>query len=120
MGKVLVADDSAFQRKILSDMMISLGYEVIEAASGQEVLDALSKDSFDCVCLDLLMPEMTGVVVLETLQGQPEMPPIIVISADIQDKRKAQCMALGASAFINKSIKRDELAEHLKKIISPQ
>ena len=120
MGKILIADDSSFQRKILGDMMASLGYEITEASSGREVLEALNNDSFDCLCLDLLMPEMTGMEVLETLQHQTDVPPIIVISADIQEKKKEQCMALGARAFINKSIKRAELEEHLNKVIDSE
>ncbi len=116
MGKILIVDDSSFQRKILSDMIGDLGHEPLQAESGQELLSIIEKDKgFDCICLDLLMPEMTGVEVLERLQEMDGVPPVIVISADIQVKKKERCLELGAKAFINKYIDKQELAEEFKK-----
>ena len=115
MGKILIADDSSFQRRILGDMIRETGHEVTAVESGQELLNKLKEEDFDCICLDLLMPEMTGIEVLEKLQPMENTPPVIVISADIQIKKKEQCMQLGAKAFINKYIDKAELETEFKK-----
>jgi len=118
MGKIIIADDSSFQRKILGDMITSLGHEVTAVDSGRALLDRVIVESFDCICLDLLMPEMTGIEVLEKLQNIKNPPPVIVISADIQMRKKEQCLALGAKAFVNKYIEKASLEnvfnEHIK------
>ena len=117
MSKILIADDSSFQRRLLTDMIESIGHEVLAVESGQDLLDEIGRNKYDCVCLDLLMPGMTGVEVLEQLQGQDGIPPIIVVSADIQIKKKERCMELGAAAFINKATKKEELEEHFNNVI---
>ena len=52
------------------------------------MLEIIKEQKFDCVCLDLLMPGISGVEVMEKLKGKKWVPPIIVITADIQLKRK--------------------------------
>ncbi|MFY0627222.1 MAG: response regulator [Reichenbachiella sp.] len=117
MGKIIIADDSSFQRKILGDIISAIGHEVEAVESGQALLDKVASEKYDGICLDLLMPEMTGIEVLEKLQPMENVPPVIVISADIQVKKKEQCLALGAKAFVNKYIEKDSLEavfkEHL-------
>lgn len=118
MGKIIIADDSSFQRRILGDLITSLGHDVLAVDSGQALLDKVKSESFDCICLDLLMPEMTGIEVLEKLQGMEDVPPVVVISADIQVKKQEQCMELGAAAFVNKYIDKEQIKtvfeEHIK------
>lgn len=118
MSKILVADDSSFQRKILGDLIEEIGHEVVAVDSGQALLDALEEQDFDCICLDLLMPEMTGIEVLVELQKKGNTIPVIVISADIQVKKREQCLSLGAKAFINKYIDKDELEEQFSKYLN--
>lgn len=119
MSKILIVDDSSFQRKILKDMIQELEHSAIEASSGAEALSILTEQTIDLICLDLLMPGMSGIEVLMELKKQPLSPPVIVISADIQVAKRDQCMKLGASAFINKYINKEELIQqlnlHLKK-----
>lgn len=117
MSKILIADDSSFQRKLLTDMIETIGHEVVAVESGQDLINELGNNHYDCVCLDLLMPGMTGIEVLEKLQNEPGVPPIIVVSADIQVKKKERCMELGAAAFINKATKREELEKHFNIVI---
>ncbi len=115
MARIIIADDSSFQRKLLGDMITSMGHEVEAVESGQELIDKVAASTYDFICLDLLMPEMTGVEVLEHLQKMDNIPPIVVISADIQIKKKEQVMALGACEFVNKYIEKDDLEKVFKK-----
>ena len=117
MGKILIADDSSFQRRILGDMVESLGHEVKAVESGLALLEAIDEEAYDCICLDLLMPEMTGVEVLEKLRQRNNQTPVIVISADIQHKKKEQCFELGAKAFINKYIEKEDLEKEFNRQI---
>jgi CheY-like chemotaxis protein len=115
MRKILIADDSVFQRKTLSDLVTRLGYSYDTVSSGDELLTK-NYQSYDCIFLDLLMPGLSGIEVLERLNEQNDSPPVIVISADVQTKRRERCMELGAAAFITKLVDETELTETLNGI----
>lgn len=108
MKKIIMADDSFFQRKMLKDIVAELDYTTVEVSSGEELLNTLD-DSFDCIFLDLLMAGMSGIEVLRELNKRNNKIPVIVISADIQKARKEECLNLGAAAFINKVVSKDDL-----------
>ena len=69
----------------------------------------IEDEKFDCMIMDNLMPNKTGVEVLEELNKTGNGIPTIVLTADIQDTTKARCIELGAFAFLNKPIKKEEL-----------
>ena len=116
MKKILIADDSFYQRKVLGDMATDLGYSFDQVASGEELLEVLD-ETIDCIFLDLLMTGISGIEVLEKLRERSDVPPIIIISADVQKARKDECMELGAAAFINKSVSKEELENALNDIL---
>ena len=109
MEKVLIIDDSFFQRKVLSDILAGCGCEVRTAESGRAGLEILKTESFDCILLDLLMPDISGLEVLEKLKNEGLQTPVIVVSADIQETVKKQCMEAGAFGFVNKPPQKDYL-----------
>ncbi len=115
MKRIMIVDDSAYQRKILGDLVAKLGYESESSSSGEELLDRLN-DDHDCVFLDLLMSGISGIDVLKKLKERESAPPVIVISADVQQVRKDECMELGAVAFIDKIISEDEVKETLDQL----
>ncbi|WP_436517484.1 response regulator [Ekhidna sp. To15] len=115
MKKIIIADDSFFQRKTLQDITQELGYESEAVSSGEELLSKLN-DSHDCIFLDLLMGGMSGIEVLEELQKRENKIPIVVITADIQKARKEESLGLGATAFMNKIVSKDELISILDNI----
>lgn len=117
MKKIIIADDSFFQRKTLSDIITELGYESETVSSGEELLEKLD-DSHDCIFLDLLMQGMSGIDVLKELQNRDNVPPVVVITADIQKARKEESLSLGATAFMNKVVSRDELISILNGIFN--
>ena len=112
MKKILIADDSGYQRKVLSEIVRELGYDAVTVGSGEELLKVLN-ESIDCIFLDLLMPGMNGIDVLRALSAQPNSPPVVVISADIQEKRKQECLSLGAFAFVNKMVSKADIQNTL-------
>ena len=104
MPTILVIDDSSFSRALNTRALKNCGYEVSEAVNGLEGLSAVQRVKPDCIILDMLMPVMDGVKFLREFRATNKDLPIIVASADIQDSRRAECEALGISAFLNKPI----------------
>jgi CheY-like chemotaxis protein len=121
MSRVLITDDSLLQRKTLSAIVVEAGHEVETACNGQEALEKILANPPDCLLLDMLMPIMDGVQVLEQLESQGLKLPIVVLTADVQEWLKTRCLELGATTFLNKPIKQAQLQEALQQILpTPQ
>ncbi|MDH3503245.1 MAG: response regulator [Nitrospirota bacterium] len=120
MSRVLITDDSLLQRKTLSAIVADVGHEVDTACNGQEALEKIQANPPDCLLLDMLMPIMDGVQVLETLESRGVKLPIIVLTADVQDWLKDRCLQLGATIFLNKPVKQDQLQQALRNILPAQ
>ena len=118
MSRVLITDDSLLQRRTLSAIVADIGHEVDTACNGQEALEKIQANPPDCLLLDMLMPVMDGVQVLEHLESQEMKLPIIVLTADVQEWLKERCLELGASLFLNKPVKQDQLQEALRTILT--
>ncbi|MDX8395040.1 MAG: response regulator [Mariprofundaceae bacterium] len=114
MAKILVTDDSNFLRRLTCRILEGAGHHTIEAINGAECLKYLEKDTPDAVFLDLVMPEVDGMAVLTSLKEQGHPVPVIVLTADIQDVVKEECLKLGAVSFINKPPKEDDVLHALQ------
>lgn len=116
MTTVLVVDDSSFQRRKICTALEANGYVVQAASDGQECLAIVGSAPPDCIVLDLLMPEMGGIEVLEIMRKRDLHIPVIVHTADIQDTTRQHCLDLGAIAFINKPFRAEELLSALGRL----
>ena len=102
---VLVCDDSTIARKqVVRCLDDCLSADIQQASNGREALALLRKQSFDLLCLDLTMPEIDGIEVLESIKAEKIECFVIVISADIQAEMKQRVVKLGAIDFIDKPI----------------
>jgi len=115
MAKVLLVDDSSFQRKNISKMLVAMGHEVVAAENGQVGLEKAKTDQPDLIITDLLMPVMDGISYLRGLKSRKLSIPVVVISADVQEASKAECLRLGAKAFLTKPVKETDLEETIDK-----
>ena len=106
---ILIVDDDKDVLLFLEDRLNALGYDVFTAANGQEGLDVLQSQSVDGVLLDLDMPVMGGLAMLEKLESFPESPPVIVMSANDHRLEIQQAIIKGAMDFFLKPIAQDEL-----------
>ncbi len=97
-GLILVVDDSAENRDMLSRRLGREGYDSVSAADGREALDLIAKNDFDLVLLDVLMPEVDGYQVLEQLKDDPATRdiPVIMISALDDMPSIVRCIERGA------------------------
>lgn len=101
---ILVVDDSSFNRLLLKRRLAELGFaEPAMATNGVEALEAIAAHRFDVVLLDLEMPELDGIGVLERLHGMAGAPPVIVISAQTDMAGVIRCIELGAEDYLPKS-----------------
>ncbi|MBB66049.1 response regulator [Alteromonas sp. KS69] len=109
---VLVTDDSKLSRRsVKKSLPPELDYDISEATNGQEAIDLLAENTFDLVLLDLTMPDVDGVDVLEYLSKREQcFPNVIVISADFQPEKQRIVLSLGAKRFIRKPLDKEELA----------
>lgn len=120
MAKILIVEDSAFQRDMLKKALCKLGHETAEASNGLEGLHEVEKYSPDLILLDLLMPIMSGIAFLEKSKEMKNQKPIIVMTADIQSSTKEVCLNLGAVDVLNKPPKIEQLKEAIEKALSNQ
>ena len=90
---------------------------MVTACNGQEALEKIQAHPPDCLLLDILMPIMNGVQLLEHLKSRGMTLPVIVLTADVQDSSKDRCLELGATMFLNKPVKQDQLQRVLQSIL---
>ncbi len=101
---VLVVDDERDIRELLLDELKDSGYETIEAENGAEALDRVYTDRPDIVLLDLMMPVMDGIQVLEVLKFNPQTAniPVVLLTAVSADEGEQRTMGLGVSHYVTK------------------
>lgn len=109
MPLVLIIDDSSFQRQIMKTALAKEGYETIEASSGEDGLKLAQERNPDCILLDIIMPAMSGKEVLKSLKDSDNQAPVIMVTADIQETTRKECINLGAVGFVNKPVKGKSL-----------
>ena len=117
MALILIIDDSSFTRKRIANLVKAEGHETLEASDGRQGLEMIATHSPDCIMIDLIMPEMDGLELLEMLNSQGSKIPRIVVTADIQETVRQECLKHGALAVLNKPPKTDELQNALAKAL---
>ena len=114
-ARVLVVDDQPLNLKMLERRLNQTGYRPISAASGQEAIKLLALNSVDAVLLDINMPGMNGMEVLNKIRTSEKLHelPVIMLSADGQEETIEQCYQLGANDFLSKPYETHELQVRL-------
>jgi DNA-binding NtrC family response regulator len=114
--KILVVDDEVNLLKTLSDILNRSGYEVATAKDGTSALGLIGKDGFDIALLDIRMPHMDGIELLERIKAQRPDMEIIIMTAYGTIETAKRSMKLGAYDYILKPLDIDEVLMNLKKI----
>jgi DNA-binding response OmpR family regulator len=114
--KILVVDDEEVIRKFLRIHLVKLGYEVKEAADGEQALEQLGKDNFDLLICDIMMPKKDGWEVIKQFKSNPKMKniPVIVLTAKDQDSDMFKGYDLGANYYMTKPFTKTQLLYGLK------
>ncbi|MGE5047087.1 MAG: response regulator [Deltaproteobacteria bacterium] len=116
---VLVVEDEPETRKLLRKYLEKLGLEVLEAASGKAALALLETHLPALVCLDLMLPEISGYDVCERIRATPRLQrmPVLIVSARSQPPDRALAEELGATAYLIKPIRWNTFSETIHRLL---
>ena len=119
-ARLLLAEDNAVNQKVALHLLAAIGYRADLAANGLEVLEALRRQHYDIILMDVQMPEMDGLEAARHIVAQqPERtkrPWIIAITANAIQGDREICLEAGMDDYISKPIRKPELAEALKRV----
>ena len=121
--KVLHVDDDPMNLRVVQEILGAFGHHAVMACSGQEALERLAVEDFDIMLLDIHMPGMTGIDVIERLRasnGPQRNVPVIALTADVYSRRPAEYVALGFSDFVSKPILVAGLMATIKRCTAQQ
>ncbi len=110
-ARILVVDDTDYNREVMVRILEREGHRVATAGDGGEALRRLREESWDLVLLDVMMPGLDGVQVLETLRDDEQLRhiPVIMLSALTDQERIVQCIQLGAEDYLPKPVNQQLL-----------
>jgi len=117
--KVLVVDDEPPIRKLLRMGLSTQGYDILEAANGRLSLELLAQKP-DLVILDLGLPDMQGLDLLQMMRARNESVPIVVLSSRGDEAGKVQALDLGADDYVTKPFGIDELLARMRAALRHQ
>jgi len=113
-ARILVIDDEMDIVRILQRSLVSQGYEVLTAASGEKALEVIEQQRPDLLLLDLGLPGIDGLEVCRKVRAKSNFPPIIVVSVRDTEREKVQALELGADDYISKPFGINEVMARIK------
>jgi two-component system OmpR family response regulator len=118
---VLVVEDHPDARALVRTYLLAMGVDVVDVAEGRSAIGILKSSTPDLVCLDLMLPELSGFEVCEYMRSQPALRgvPILVMSARAKPMDRAFAEELGATAYLIKPFKRKEFCRAVDICLKP-
>lgn len=104
---IAIVDDDEVVRRSITRLVKSMSFHATDFASGEEFLGSLSQEIPDCMLLDLHMPGLSGLEVLEALRQRRINIPAIVITGNTRPDTRQRCLNAGAAAYLEKPLERD-------------
>lgn len=115
--KVLIAEDDAFTRLGLKEILSGEGYETICAEDGSEAFELYEKEKPDLLCLDIMMPKLNGYDLCRKIRKRNSKVPVIFISAKTEEIDKVVGLELGADDYITKPFGVREVIARVKAVL---
>ncbi len=117
--RVLVVEDDAVNRTLTARFLGKLGHVSAVARDGQEALDILRRERFDCVLMDVQMPVLDGIATTLAIRaepglGGPERIPIIALTAHAMLGDRERCLEAGMDGYLSKPVELEELSRGLR------
>jgi len=115
---ILVVDDSASLRQVVNIALTGAGYKVIEACDGKDALGKLNGDKINLVISDVNMPNMDGITFVKELKKLPnyKFTPVIMLTTESQEGKKAEGQAAGAKAWVVKPFQPAQMLAAVSKL----
>ncbi len=117
--RILLVDDSASVRTVARIALTEAGYELLEAANGEEGLLQLSGDKVHLIVSDVNMPVMDGITFLKQIKAHPKykFTPVIMLTTEAGEDKKQQGREAGAKAWITKPFQPRNLVDAVSKLV---
>ncbi|CAB4564919.1 MAG: response regulator [Actinobacteria bacterium] len=116
MTKILIVEDEASFSEALAFLLGKEGFVVDTASTGTEALEKFSRNEFDLILLDLMLPEISGIEVCRTIRTQSQVP-IIMLTAKDTEIDKVVGLELGADDYVTKPYSRSELVARIRAVL---
>lgn len=118
---IMIVDDSTTLRQVVSIALKGAGYDVIEGVDGKDALTKLTGQKIHLIISDVNMPNMDGITFVKELKKLPayKFTPVIMLTTEAGEDRKASGQAAGAKAWMVKPFKPDQMLNAVSKLILP-
>jgi two-component system chemotaxis response regulator CheY len=118
---IMVVDDSASLRQVVSIALRGAGYDVVEGSDGKDALSKLTGQKVHLIISDVNMPNMDGITFVKEVKKHPnyKFTPIIMLTPESQEGKKQEGQAAGAKAWIVKPFKPDQMLNAVSKLVLP-
>lgn len=116
---ILIVDDSASMRQLVTFALEDAGYDVTQAVDGEDALSKANQSRAEMVITDLNMPKLDGIGLIRQLREKSEykFTPIVMLTTESQDSKKQEGKQAGASGWIVKPFTPDQLVGVVKKFV---
>lgn len=111
--KILIVDDETKIREVVSEYAKASGYECDQACNGRDAVDMVSRNNYDCVILDIMMPELDGFSACKKIKAIKDVP-IIMLSARTEEDDKLFSFDIGVDDYVTKPFSPKELMARIK------
>lgn len=117
--RIMTVDDSTSMRQMVSFTLRQAGYEVVEATDGMDALRKLQTQSVAMMLADVHMPEMDGIELVRRVREDPRSRflPIVLLTTESQTQRKLEGKAAGATGWIIKPFRPEQLVAVVQKVL---
>ena len=115
---IAVVDDDRSVREALENLISSVGFEVKLFASAEDFLDSDTSLQTDCAIVDVRLPGISGLELQHRLVADGQSIPVIIITAQGDDKTREEAVAAGAIAFLKKPVKEEVLLAALESALN--
>lgn len=118
---ILIVDDSASLRQVVSITLSNAGYEVVQACDGQDALTKLDGRKIHLIISDVNMPRMDGITFLKQVKQNPgyRFTPVIMLTTESAEEKKKEGQAAGAKAWVVKPFQPEQMLVAVQKLILP-
>jgi two-component system chemotaxis response regulator CheY len=118
---IMIVDDSATLRQVVSIALKGAGYDVIEGCDGKDALNKLTGQKVHLIVSDVNMPNMDGITFVQEVKKLPayKFTPVIMLTTEAGEDKKAAGQAAGAKAWVVKPFKPDQMLTAVSKLILP-
>jgi two-component system chemotaxis response regulator CheY len=118
---ILVVDDSASLRQVVGIALKGAGYDVVEGVDGKDALTKLDGRKVNLIISDVNMPNMDGITFVKAVKQHPnyKFTPIIMLTTESQETKKAEGQAAGAKAWVVKPFRPEQMLAAVSKLCLP-